>query len=474
MKKFLILLLCMIFSLGMFAGCNNGGENSGENGGDGGNGGNDGSGGDTPAEVTYETYGSYWMPQHDYMTMPVAAYNSNPPQLSDFTYNYLTSESTFAAYQEAGVNTMMGLKEYVGSEEVLQALDWCEDYGLAYLVPLGGAESLVSDTTARSALSRVKYHDAFAGIMQSDEPGYTLFESIARAAEILDSIMPDGSENLLWHVNLFPTYATEKQLYFRWYTDSSEIPGGSYTYEQYIEDYMEIVQPKVLSYDYYPVSGHGDDLTSGYFENMSIIREAAMEANIPFWVFVETCSFNSANRVPDEADLLWQVNTALSYGAKGIQYFTGVLPSDGAEIFTGAMFDRDGNRTEVYDYVKRANTQIKAVDEVLMCSISKGIIVTGTSPWGTESYIPEQDILSTYGSIASIAAAHVITGCFDYNGAEAYYVTNNSVVAEDSVTVTFSSEVTGYAVLGGVKTQFSGTSVTIPLDMGEGALIVLE
>ena len=42
MKKFLVLLLCMIFSLGIFAGCNNNGENSGENGGDGGNGGNGG------------------------------------------------------------------------------------------------------------------------------------------------------------------------------------------------------------------------------------------------------------------------------------------------------------------------------------------------------------------------------------------------------------------------------------------------
>ncbi len=67
-------------------------------------------------------------------------------------------------------------------------------------------------------------------------------------------------------------------------------------------------------------------------------------------------------------------NTALTYGAKGIQYFTGVLPSNGAETFTGAMFDRDGNRTDVYDYVKKANTQVKAVDEVLMCAKSKGII----------------------------------------------------------------------------------------------------
>ena len=120
--------------------------------------------------------------------------------------------------------------------------------------------------------------------------------------------------------------------------------------------------------------GSGDGLMEGYFENMSIIRSAALEANIPFWVFIQTCSFSSGTRIPDEADILWQVNTALTYDAKGIQYFTGVLPSNGAETFTGAMFDRDGNRTDVYDYVKKANTQVKVVDEVLMCAKSKGII----------------------------------------------------------------------------------------------------
>lgn len=78
---------------------------------------------------------------------------------------------------------------------------------------------------------------------------------------------------------------------------------------------------------------------------------------------------------------LWQVNTALSYGAKGIQYFTGVLPSNGAETFDGAMFDRDGNRTAVYDYVKKANMQLAAADEVLMCSKFVGLIFTGVSPW---------------------------------------------------------------------------------------------
>lgn len=466
MKRKWILSLAAVLSFGILAGCVPQKLPSDQDQG------GDGSQTVTEENVTFETYGSFWMRQHDYKTMPVGAYNSCPPQMSDYTYSYIANESTFEAYSEAGVNTMMGLREYAASEEVAQALDWCTEYGLAYLLPLAGAESFVSDSIAKSTLSRVKYHDAFAGIMQSDEPGRTLFEKIRASADILDSIMPEETTDVLWHVNLFPTYANEMQLYYRQYTDSSVPPEGGYTYDQYISDYMEICNPKVLSYDYYPCVGNS--LRDGYFENMSIIREAASEANIPFWVFIQTCSFGGGTRVPNEADILWQVNTALSYGAKGIQYFTGVLPSDGAETFTGAMFDRDGNRTEVYEYVKKANKQLTAADEVLMCSKSAGLIVTGLSPWGTDSKIHQSDLLTEYGVLKGVEGEHILTGCFDYKGTPAYYVTNNSIGSEDEAKFTFSENIKGYTVQNGEKAEFNGKTLSLTLQPGEGVLIVVN
>ena len=209
MKRKWILSLAAVLSFGILAGCVPQKLPSDQDQG------GDGSQTVTEENVTFETYGSFWMRQHDYKTMPVGAYNSCPPQMSDYTYSYIANESTFEAYSEAGVNTMMGLREYAASEEVAQALDWCTEYGLAYLLPLAGAESFVSDSIAKSTLSRVKYHDAFAGIMQSDEPGRTLFEKISASADILDSIMPEETTDVLWHVNLFPTYANEMQLYYR-------------------------------------------------------------------------------------------------------------------------------------------------------------------------------------------------------------------------------------------------------------------
>ncbi|MDY2879801.1 MAG: hypothetical protein SOT34_02520 [Candidatus Borkfalkiaceae bacterium] len=424
-------------------------------------------------EVTYSTYGSFWMRNHDCETMPVAVFNALPPQMSDYTYNYLASERTIADYAEAGVNTLFGLYELCTSKEVETALDRCYDYNIAYVVNMGGANDLTESSAGLHNLDRVKWHDAFAGVMSCDEPGKVMFEDIARSHSVLDSYTSEAAKGTLWHVNLFPNYATQRQLYYR--VNSGDLPEGGYTYEQYVSEYMSVVKPKVLSYDYYPCQGKTGNLSSGYFDNMAIIRRYAAESNVPFWVYIQACSFGGLSRLPSEGDLLWQVNTALCYGAKGIQYFCGVTPSDGGgEKFVGSLFDRDGNRTEIYDYAKRANLQIAAVDEVLMRSVSKGIVVGGGTPWGEVTGIPQEDILSGYGKLTGLSAAHALAGCFDYDGLDAYYVVDNSSVEEDEIVLTFSSPVRGYYVQNTVKKQFEGNSLTLKTTAGEGVLVVTE
>lgn len=480
MRKLLTLLLAFVLCFGLAA-C---GSAEKDNGGNGGNGGNEGGGNEQEdPKVDYSTYGSYWFPQHDYRIMPVTAYNSCPPKEGSYSENLLTEESLFRAYSEAGVNTMMGLTDYVGSHlrDVTTALDYCYDYNLAYLLAYAGASSVKSESMVRSTLATIMSHDNFAGIMLSDEPGRVMYEDLATARGIFDKVLGETSEKL-YHVNLFPTYANQKQLYFRSYTDDDVVPGGSYTYEQYLADYMELYRPRVLSYDFYPIQDSFPCLMNGYFENMSVIRAAALEANIPFWTYIQTCSFAKDQRLPTESDLLWNVNTCLAYGAKGIQYFCGVVPNDTNEQFNGAMFDRDGKPTAIYDLVKKANKQIAAVDEVLMCAKSKGIMQIGLGPKADvgRMEVPASDRIEKYGELTGATANHALIGCFDYNGKTALYVVNNAIAdddeagaAADTVVLNFASSVSGYRVTDGVKTDFSGTSLSLALPAGQAALVVI-
>ncbi len=104
------------------------------------------------------------------------------------------------------------------------------------------------------------------------------------------------------------------------------------------------------------------------------------------------------------------------------------------------------------------------------------MIVSGSTPWGeeTDSGIAAEDLLSEYGVLKSVAAAHALTGCFDYDGKNAYYLVNDSSSEKDEATVSFSSSVKGYYVQGGEKKSFSGNTLSLALTAGEGVLIVAE
>ena len=472
-KKWFIVLLAAVMSFSSAACFEGGGTSSSskESSSD-----SAGGGDNPPVAVDYSTYGSFWMRGHDYKTMPVAVFNALPTLRSGYTYDYLAAaDKTIADYSAAGVNTLYGLYELCTLKAVEEALDVCYDRGIAYVLNMGDAANLTDTSAGLHNLDRVKYHDAFAGVMTSDEPGKNAFENIGKSFSVLDRYIDGVAEGLLWHTNLFPAYATQRQLYYR--VDSGELPEGGYSYEQYVSDFLATVKPKVLSYDFYPCRGVEGNLSGGYFENMSLIAGQAKRVNIPFWVYIQACSFGGDTRVPTEGDILWQVNTALCYGAKGIQYFCGVTPSDGGgETFVGSFFDRDGNKTAVYDYAKRANLQIAAIDEVLMCSRFKGVMVSGSTPWGdvSDSGIPSADILAAYGAITAVEASHALTGCFDYDGKNAYYLVNDSASEEDEVTVTFSTSDGGYYVKDGVKNTFSGQRLAVSLSAGEGILIVTE
>jgi hypothetical protein len=73
-------------------------------------------------------------------------------------------------------------------------------------------------------------------------------------------------------------------------------------------------------------------------------------------VFIQTLAYNN-HREPTAAELLWQVNISLAYGAKGIQYFTYWTPEAArGEGFGPALITVDGKRTSRYYAAKEINT----------------------------------------------------------------------------------------------------------------------
>ncbi len=167
----------------------------------------------------------------------------------------------------------------------------------------------------------------------------------------------------LYYSNIFPNYASADQL--------SGTTGVDITYEQYVRSYLETVQPQILSFDFYGMKAKSPEVSDCYYEQLYVCSKLANEYKVPFWPFIQACSYSGGTRVPSRTDILWQIGSNLVYGAKGIQYFCYMEPQE-TSGWKGNFVDREGKKTELFPYFQEANAFIANVDEILMASAKVG------------------------------------------------------------------------------------------------------
>ena len=213
-----------------------------------------------------------------------------------------------------------------------------------------------TDAEIEAAVRDYANHPAFFGFFLQDEPNAQAFPALAHVNQRLLALNP----KVVPYINLFPTYATPEQL-------------GTPTYEEYVEQFLSIVKPKVLSYDHYALLQGRN--RHDYFLNMEIIRAKALKYGVPFW-FILLSTPHYGYRTPSEGDLRWQVFTALAYGAKGIMYFTYWTVNE--EGWGDGIIKSDGTRTERYEIVKVINAEIKALGKTLLRLVSHKVYHTTT------------------------------------------------------------------------------------------------
>jgi hypothetical protein len=207
---------------------------------------------------------------------------------------------------------------------------------------------------------------ALAGILLDDEPGRSLFPILKFAKEEVKRVFVEGE---LPYVNVWPSHASKE----------GALEAESYT--DYLRRYMDrkrypnAVAPPMLSFDHHPLLLADERTTPDFFYNHAVIRNFAQRFGVPSWGFVQSVDLVGAGlearRRPNEAELFWQINVALAYGVKGIQYFTYWTPLDGNGFrFGEALIKRTGERTgeptALYDSAARANEFLRKVGEILL------------------------------------------------------------------------------------------------------------
>ena len=284
---------------------------------------------------------------------------------SDFA---VTEDEAFRQIKESGIDMIVGAQYCLEKDReiVFKILEACERADVLYLVRDNAS---FQDKTQAEAARYFKEtyapflkYSSFAGINPVDEPGYEAWDKIRKFRRAFNEVYPDK----LYFVNLLQNYAPawalpagagRKELFF----DDPD-------YDFYCKSYVKQADPKIFCYDFYPFRGEYPAVKTGYFQQLETVLKHAKTKDVPIWCFIQTSGFPEMAgwaRVPTFEELLWQVNTSLCYGTKGLAYFCYQIPYDD-ENWKGAFVDIRGAKTRIYGDCKRLNEYIERLEKYFL------------------------------------------------------------------------------------------------------------
>jgi hypothetical protein len=210
-------------------------------------------------------------------------------------------------------------------------------------------------------VKEVNAHPAVFGYYLRDEPPANMFAGLETVASVVRELAPGK-----WpYINLFPLVAEPWQL-------------GTKDYEEYVAKFVATCKPPILSYDHYAIFDDGS-LGPKYFQNLEVMRAAALKHKVPFWNIV-LANAHFRYRAPSAADFHFHAYTTLAYGGRGISYFTYLAPKVGN--YRMAPIDQFGNETPTWHHMRNINNQILKLAPTILKLRSDAVYHFGKVPAG--------------------------------------------------------------------------------------------
>jgi hypothetical protein len=334
------------------------------------------------------------------------------------------------------------------------SLDLCHEAGLKAIVSDArtynydwtAVDPAAARTRVTELIAEVRNHPAVYGYNLRDEPTAAFFPGLAAVSKVVKEQHPGA-----WpYINLFPNYANAGQL-------------GAATYDEYVEKFIEVCQPTILSYDHYAVM-EGGSLRGEYFANLESIRRAALKHKLPFWQIVLALGALDF-REPSATDLRFEVYTSLAYGARGLAFFKYFTAPVGN--FRNGPIDQFGNETPTWQAVRHVNLQIAKLGPTLLKLTSNRVYHFGTVPAGCTG--PDEH------SFVSAVGGPMLVGDFTHEDGSHYVMIVNKDFAASVVCMPqFRQPVAKLELVSaytGQPTPYEGEHVW--LAPGQGALLKL-
>lgn len=318
----------------------------------------------------------------------------------------LDKEEQFAEIKDCGFNQV--IMQRSGDADLFhQHCKWLAKYELKAL--WHDSNYHISDeTTPEGAESLLKIeNDSYAhcditwGHMLRDEPNAALFDSLAVAYDLYDA----QTDDKIPYINLFPSYANEQQL-------------GTPTYEEHLKQFFDKVDPQLYtSVDIYPLNT-SYSINSDYFYNLDVFATECRTRGIPFAVYIQSVSFASTKRTPNEQEMRWQAYCALSFGAQDIEYFTYCTPISETEDFKDALVDLNNEKTERWYGAQAVNAALNLMSDAYMQYDNLGAYTVNPTNAGFMKFSNQYKDFDAIADVSVSDNRPVLIGAFSSDTAE--------------------------------------------------------
>lgn len=226
------------------------------------------------------------------------------------------------------------------------------------------------------------------GYLLTDEPR---MGEIPNVKAFLDTVTAADPAPLPW-VNLVgepaDAFMTENGVR-KGYSDSPELREK---FKEYLSRFCDVVNPSMLSYDFYPIMQKSADSIEinfkDFYYDLALFAHTAKARGIPFWVFCETANYISQNPkspelypqrpVATEEYLRFEAFNALALGAQGIVYWAYAMQDPNEDgYYRSAVVDKNGNHSLAWDAVTKINREIREHSDVFLGATLEGYMFVG-------------------------------------------------------------------------------------------------
>ena len=242
------------------------------------------------------------------------------------------------------------------------------------------------------------YRPAIAGWMIDDEPTLSMFWYTAECkARMQRALAECGAPDDLIFINLYKDDFTKKNAGDNLSGNMNSLPDGFLKgyrklkdYNDFINRYIRIVNPSLLSFDAYPTDERFSGLrnnTIDFYNSLETISSKRLTMGLPFWSTVLTCGIMNGKKVvslPTIGDIRFQAYAAIGAGAQGLSFWRiGQTPrktSYGTLLYPDSPIALDGSRTPAFAMVKEVCHEIKKYQHIFLNADLKDLRYTKLPP----------------------------------------------------------------------------------------------